>query len=332
MERSEAEIAITPALGRRRDPKEVAPEDLAGHLLEEAGEDGHLYALLDLARGDEALEQLAGSGEDRYEVLGPGRGDASLFSVSPVLLPCPERSRVLAWLTGGAWGQSHGVLLSSPADLAELVDHLQPLTELEDERGCPLIFRFQDPRVLRVYLPTCTPWELRRFFGPVTRFWAEDRDGTGLLRFDLDAEVKVDAIEEEEEPSSGATLVMGHRRHLVIRDAQLAVFREREMGAFYRRMEPHLREQFPGPCGVLDDDELGQAMEHGVQRAAAHHLDTEQHVGLFLGLMLTFGPDFDSDPTHDWAARALDSDDRTADERMDALWAAAEARLAGGEA
>ncbi len=36
------------------------------------------------------------------------------------------------------------------------------------EQKAPLVFRYYDPRVLRVYLPTCSPAEFARFFGPIS--------------------------------------------------------------------------------------------------------------------------------------------------------------------
>ena len=46
----------------------------------------------------------------------------------------------------------------------------------------PLYFRYYDPRVLRVYLPTCDADELRTLFGPISRLLCEDEEG-GLLKF-----------------------------------------------------------------------------------------------------------------------------------------------------
>jgi hypothetical protein len=43
-----------------------------------------------------------------------------------------------------------------------------------------MLFRFYDPRVLRVYLPTCWPGELTRMFGPVESFVMESAEGNVL--------------------------------------------------------------------------------------------------------------------------------------------------------
>ena len=44
-------------------------------------------------------------------------------------------------------------------------------------------------RVLRVFLPACTPDEIRQFFGPISTFYCEDDGGHELLAFTLDREV-----------------------------------------------------------------------------------------------------------------------------------------------
>ena len=54
---------------------------------------------------------------------------------------------------------------------------------VQTEDGKQLYFRFYDPRVLRLYLPTCTPEEVRRSFGPVGCYLLEDEDPKTLLRF-----------------------------------------------------------------------------------------------------------------------------------------------------
>jgi hypothetical protein len=46
-----------------------------------------------------------------------------------------------------------------------------------------LIFRYYDPRVLRVYLPTCWPAEVSTFFGPVSAFITGGDDPGEILEF-----------------------------------------------------------------------------------------------------------------------------------------------------
>ena len=52
-----------------------------------------------------------------------------------------------------------------------------------DDKGKPLYFRYYDPRVLRVYLPTCNASELETVLGPVSHFILEDDNGNAMIRY-----------------------------------------------------------------------------------------------------------------------------------------------------
>lgn len=304
---------------------EVAPGDLAAHLLAEAAAKGQrLYALLDLAQGDLALEQLAlYDGDSPFEVLEPGRSEPDLQEVSPVLVPCGEVSGLLTWLLTEARGQSFGVLLASEREPSELAAHLSPLTSVLDHEGEPLIFRFQDPRALSVYLPTCTPEELERFFGPAARFWVEVDDGALLLEFQHQAPDPAPAQGEDEDAEARAP------GPLVIRAEQMEAFSQAARAGFVKRMRVQLGEHFPQRCTELGQQKLEQTIEHGIRRAAEHGMRTEYEVGLYLGLVLDFGQDFDTNPTQGWAARVLaDPRHESAEERIEALYEAADDRTA----
>jgi len=60
---------------------------------------------------------------------------------------------------------------------------LREFLRVRDESGKRLIFRYYDPRVLRVYLPTCWPAELDTFFGPISAFITEGEDPGEILEF-----------------------------------------------------------------------------------------------------------------------------------------------------
>lgn len=85
-----------------------------------------------------------------------------------------------------AWGHGWGVLLKSDMARDALTSHLRDLLLVQDPRGEPLLFRYYDPRVLRAFLPTCTPDELRTVFGGIEAFWIEDPGAASLSRFGLD--------------------------------------------------------------------------------------------------------------------------------------------------
>jgi hypothetical protein len=61
--------------------------------------------------------------------------------------------------------------------------HLREFLRVRDEAGKRLIFRYYDPRILRVYLPTCWPAELNTFFGPISAFITEGESSGEILEF-----------------------------------------------------------------------------------------------------------------------------------------------------
>lgn len=91
-------------------------------------------------------------------------------------------------------GRQLGIFLRPHARIESLRRYLRELLIVKDERGKRLIFRYYDPRVLRVYLPTCFTQELQTVFGPIDRFLVEGEDPAALIRFGFDG---VALLEEE---------------------------------------------------------------------------------------------------------------------------------------
>src|SRR5919206_403386 len=54
--------------------------------------------------------------------------------------------------------------------------------------GTPLYFRYYDPRVLNVFLPTCSGAQLKEMFGPVDAFVAESEAGDAMTIYRLNGE------------------------------------------------------------------------------------------------------------------------------------------------
>jgi hypothetical protein len=125
-----------------------------------------LFALLDAARAPEVLQTLRVHGEVYYSLYDGAEGEA-LDDVAPYLVQLNSRSPLVDALVRERWGQSWGVFLWALTDLKALRRHLRRFLMVQDSKGKDMYFRFYDPRVLRVFLPTCTPEELTNFFGPV---------------------------------------------------------------------------------------------------------------------------------------------------------------------
>jgi hypothetical protein len=145
-----------------------------------------LYMLLDTARDQRIYTGLMEHGEAVHaRSLYQGDIGESLAHVSPYLLTLQEGDPDSCWFAEAGFGRSWGLFVTAPIGFDELRRHLRKFNMVYRESGEPLVFRFYDPRVLRLFLPTCTPDELRRFFGPIASFLIETAEADALLRFTL---------------------------------------------------------------------------------------------------------------------------------------------------
>jgi hypothetical protein len=145
-----------------------------------------LYAVLDGA-SIANLPTLLTEQQLPHVCLMPGELEPELAQAAPYLVQLPARSPFAGlFLTQGV-GSHWGILATSAAGLRTLRMHLRALLSVWGPDGQPLFFRYYDPRVLRVYLPTCTAGELSTLFGPVSAYYAADESGEALLRFAVGA-------------------------------------------------------------------------------------------------------------------------------------------------
>jgi len=141
-----------------------------------------LYALLDAARDTRIHSRLF---ESRIEAVSLFRGEKAreLAGVAPYLVQLHRNDSFSDWLFAYGWGDSWGIMVESSADLRELGRHFQGFIMVYDPKGKPLYFRYYDPRVFRVYLPTCNESELKTVFGPVSAFYLEAEDPDYLIHY-----------------------------------------------------------------------------------------------------------------------------------------------------
>ena len=92
-------------------------------------------------------------------------------------MPLHDAEELLAaWRKDGC-GQSWGIFLRSSMEAPRIRRHLRKfyLAVLPD--GRKVLFRWWDPRVFRVYLPTCGADDLKSWFEEVDEFICEMLDG-----------------------------------------------------------------------------------------------------------------------------------------------------------
>jgi hypothetical protein len=121
-----------------------------------------------------------------HACLYEGRIPQVMTEAAPHIVRLAAASSYTRWFLEEGWGKPWGILLHSKANLMDLRAHFQRLLIVKDEGGRKFNFRYFDPRVLRSYLPSCEPAELRLFFGPVIKFFVPAERADELLEFSLD--------------------------------------------------------------------------------------------------------------------------------------------------
>lgn len=156
---------------------------IADALLDELRAGGRAaFMLVDAAR-DKAVYPSLLRADCKWLCLYRGDAAVTMAEVAPYLVELAPRSEYARWLIDRGWGDSWGVFLNAPVDLERLRAHFRRFVLVQMPDGRTVYFRFYDPRVLRVYLPTCNASELEMVFGPVERYLMESAGGTDAVAF-----------------------------------------------------------------------------------------------------------------------------------------------------
>ena len=158
---------------------EESAGSIGGELFSE--EAAYVYAVLDGASVPGLVARLYEL-RPEFECLHRGELAPDMAEVAPYLVRLEPESDFADWALGG-WGRHWGVFAAADADLRAMRRHFRSFVVVYTADGKPRYFRFYDPRVLRVYLPTCNAAELETVFGPVACYVLEDEDPHTLLRF-----------------------------------------------------------------------------------------------------------------------------------------------------
>jgi hypothetical protein len=141
-----------------------------------------LYAIVDAAR-DRAILKLLREASPEYQSLYEGAQGEELKEVAPYLVRLPGDSPVLKSLVSQGCGKSWGVYLTCDLPLKELREHLRRFLKKKLPNGENVFFRYYDPRVLRIFLPTYRGVSATEFFGPVESYLVEEETAGVFGRF-----------------------------------------------------------------------------------------------------------------------------------------------------
>jgi hypothetical protein len=139
-----------------------------------------LFAVLDAAQDPMVLAVVRAFG-DLNKSLYEGKQAQELADFAPYLVQAPPYSQFLEKVAE-AWGGNWGIFLTCRLSFDEVRAHLRQFLKVKTEDDKDLLFRFYDPRILRAFLPVCTPEEAATLFGPVSCFLVEAEEPDCVLK------------------------------------------------------------------------------------------------------------------------------------------------------
>ena len=149
----------------------------------------NVYAVLDGA-SIEQLPQLLWEHEPENICLYRGELEPDMASVAPYLVKLEYEHPFTKLICEKGWGNHWGIFAITPAEvnIRDMRKHFRRFLMVYSPENKLIFFRYYDPRVLRIYLPTCNSEEIKIVFGSVGNYIMEDEDSSVLLIFTSDGE------------------------------------------------------------------------------------------------------------------------------------------------
>ncbi len=137
-------------------------------------EESSAFVILDGANTPDLLDKLYDEAGPQFECLYAGDLEPDIAEVAPYIARLEPENAFSKWVLSG-WGENRGIyaVVSSELELPEIRRHFRKLNMVYGPDAKPLLFRYYDPRVLRIMLPTCNRSQLKEMFGPVKKFIVE---------------------------------------------------------------------------------------------------------------------------------------------------------------
>jgi hypothetical protein len=303
------------------------------------GERRDIWMIMDGAR-DRTIFPILLECRLQYSCLYSGFLPPALEIAAPYLVQLEYQDKYTRRILERAWGNSWGIFLKCDLNLDQLRRHLRQFLVVRDPRGSRLVFRYYDPRVLRVYLPTCLQEELRNVFGPIQVFWTEGHVPGDMLKFHFERgnlvrrTLALDArrTPEPSQPESGQSLdaeTLQRRATLTMRETQLSAFSRIEVQKFKEWMLAHLKKFFPTEYQSAGETQLREIIQYGIKRAASYGITSRRDVCKYIDLMVVFGRNFDTETRFRWAGEILGKDGNP-DAKMRSLFQEAKSHLSEG--
>ena len=144
-----------------------------------------VYGVVDCARDPQIWPMVKAT--DLFKAcLFAGNVSAAMLAAAPQVIKLTPAAPFTQQLMESGWGNSWGIFVTAarPAGIKDVRKHLRQFLLVKSPNGKKLLFRYYDPRVMRVYLPTCNEEECNTLFNPIVKYVMESANGESILEFD----------------------------------------------------------------------------------------------------------------------------------------------------
>jgi hypothetical protein len=126
-------------------------------------EEDNVYAIIDGASCPDLRFKIY-DWEPKSTCLWTGDLAPDLQEVAPYLVLLDKDSTFTNWLIEQGWGNHWSIFASSKLDFKGFRKQIRKLLLVKSPEGQNLVFRFYDPRVIEVFLPTLVSEQAAEFF------------------------------------------------------------------------------------------------------------------------------------------------------------------------
>lgn len=122
-----------------------------------------VYAVIDGAACPELRFKIY-DWEPESSCLWSGKLEPDLEEVAPYMAKLEQGSSFTEWLIKEGWGNHWNIFIESVLDPKAFRKQIRKLQLVRSPEGKTLLFRFYDPRVMEMFLPTCDEEQLEELF------------------------------------------------------------------------------------------------------------------------------------------------------------------------
>ncbi len=146
-----------------------------------------VFAILDGAR-DKRILPMVNNSRLEHDCLFSGPMSYALRRASPHIVKLQPDTEFTHSLLSLGWGNAWGIFIvgDSHLNLPSIRYHFRRLARVQGPNGKAMLFRYFDPRVLRVFLSTCDSEQYQTVFGGLNALVMEDAEASTLLSFTPD--------------------------------------------------------------------------------------------------------------------------------------------------